>query len=128
MYIPLRKPYIFTLIFLLFAGLILSVVLNSTQEANHTLMLGLVATLIATGICAIANLLYFVSSASLLQRLVAPGALVIVLFLILYKDSLFDLLFFLFFGIVNLGIGIYWYVSILRIKRESERGSQNSRE
>lgn len=121
MYIPLRKPYIFTLILLLFAGLLLTVVLNSTQDANYTLVLGFIATLIASGICAVANLLYFVSSASLLQRLIAPGILVIILFLVLYKDSLFDLLFFLFFGIVNLGIGIFWYISILRIKKENEK-------
>ncbi|GEM_PF-6070628 len=123
MYIPLRKPFIFTSVLLLFAGLLLSVALNFSGDGNYTLLMGIVATLIATGMCTAVNLLYFVNSASLAQRLLAPGVLVSVLFGVLYKDSLFDLFFFLFFGLINFGIGLYWYVSIQRMRRENDSNS-----
>ncbi|MDX2360692.1 MAG: hypothetical protein QNK23_07785 [Crocinitomicaceae bacterium] len=117
--IPLKKPYIFTLVLLIIAGVFLTLVVWFQQKSGSVFALGAMGTLIGTVVCGVLNLIYLIPSESLFVRLITPGVCSVLLFLTLFHSSPTDLLIFLFFGVVNLLLGIYWYVSINRLKKEN---------
>jgi len=116
--IPLNKPYIYTLVLLGIAGVLVTIAMSVNMGAGFTIF-GLIGTLVATGACGLMNLLYFLRSESLFVRLITPGVSIVLLVLILFHKSPSDLVFFLFFGVVNLILGVFWYVSIIKMKKEA---------
>jgi hypothetical protein len=120
-YIPLKKQYWVTFFALIFAGLIWTIAYSVLgKDTFHVFMVGLLGSAMAIAACGAINLLYLLPNESLFLRLVAPGIASLLLLLILFKSSPVDMLFFTFFGIVNLGLGLFWYVSILRIIKQSK--------
>jgi hypothetical protein len=53
--------------------------------------------------------------------LVAPGIATILLTFFLMNRNAADLLFFMYFAVANLLLGIFWYRSINKMKKESSK-------
>jgi hypothetical protein len=101
----LTLPYFISLILLLVGGL-MWVFLH--YEPNILRMIGL---LMAVFICGIINLTYFLTIFNLFIRLILPGMICLVLFILFNQGSTVEQTFFSFFGVLNLLIGIGWFIS-----------------
>lgn len=73
-------------------------------------ILSLIGSFCATIVCSLLNLLYFIPVSNNVGYL-CPGSISIILAIMMFVESstIFDLLFFLSFGVLNLILGIIWF-------------------
>jgi hypothetical protein len=111
--VNLTLSYFVTIILLLVSGLMWVFL---AYEANILRMVGL---LLGVFVCAIVNLTYFLSAFKLWVRLLVPGMICIILFILVNKGSSVERNFFTFFGVLNLLIGFVWFL-IKNVKSKAQ--------
>lgn len=115
---PILKYYILSILYITILGITLSLILSSISGDNHLLLLGIMGTGIAVSCCACVNLLYFFPFQKNIYRFITPGLISIFLILFEFKNSIPDLLFFEFYALVNLVLGIIWNIKFTRLKKD----------
>ncbi len=98
-------------------GLIWFLVLSVVNGSMLILVFGIVPLIVLTCFTAILNLIYFLPINQLVVRFLLPG-IILILLLIVFIDSLSDLFYIGFFGLLNFLYGIRVYLKI-KLKQKS---------
>jgi hypothetical protein len=101
------KKYLLTTSIILIAGIVW-VFLRFYPE-----YLRFIAMAIAILGCAIVNLIYLIPTKSNLLKFVVPGIITVIAYCFLIHGSGVEERFFSFFGIVNLLMGIFWWLYMI---------------
>ncbi len=105
------KYYLISALVVFMAGLMQTVAAYLHKDYTQILLLGLVATGIATVISMVFNFAYFLPFKSTTIRFVLPGILNVLLVFVIWHQE-YDAVFFGILGLTNLGMGVLWFYKI----------------